>query len=89
MSNPDRQRFLTSDLVLQVSPHVDYARWDEDKYDAFLTELCSNRDYQREAILTALRYLLVGNMPTYAHWHTRTSTTAMLCASALVHWKEC
>lgn len=58
--NPDRQRFLTSDLILQVAPHVDLARWDEDRYDAFLDELCGDRHYQRAAILTALRYLLGG-----------------------------
>lgn len=60
LPNPDRQRFLTSDLVLQVSSHVDLAKWDEDRYDAFLTVLCGTRTYQREAISLALRYLLGG-----------------------------
>jgi type III restriction enzyme len=60
LSNSDRQRFLTSDLVLQVSSHVDPAHWDEDRYEAFLTALCGTRTYQREAISLALRYLLGG-----------------------------
>jgi type III restriction enzyme len=56
----DRQRFRNEDLLLQVSPAVDRARWDESRYEAFLDELCLDREYQKEAIRTTLRYLLGG-----------------------------
>ena len=56
----DKQQFFEADLVLQVSPHVDPTQWDEDRYDGFLAALCGERPYQREAITTALRYLLGG-----------------------------
>lgn len=58
--NADRQQFRNEDLLLKVSPSVDRARWDESRYDAFIDELCGSRDYQKEAIRTALRYLLGG-----------------------------
>jgi len=49
------------DLVLHPSTHVDPANWDESEYDAFVDELCRNREYQKEAIFATLRYLLSGN----------------------------
>ncbi len=58
--NPDRQRFRNEDLVLQVSPAVDRATWDESRYEAFIDELCGEREYQKDAIRTALRFLLSG-----------------------------
>jgi type III restriction enzyme len=60
MSPPkgDRQRFKNEDLVLKVSENVDPAVWNEAKYEPFLDELCGNREYQKEAIRTVLRYLL-------------------------------
>ncbi|HSQ20272.1 MAG TPA: DEAD/DEAH box helicase family protein, partial [Blastocatellia bacterium] len=58
--SPDRQRFRNEDLVLKVAPHVDRKKWDEDQYEAFLDALCADRPYQKDAILTALRYLLGG-----------------------------
>jgi type III restriction enzyme len=58
--NADRQQFRNDDLVLTVSPNVDRARWDESRYEAFIDELCGEREYQKEAIRTALRFLLGG-----------------------------
>jgi len=59
-ANPDRLRFRNEDLLLKVSPAVDRARWDESRYEAFIDELCEYREYQKEALRTALRYLLGG-----------------------------
>ncbi len=59
-ANADRQRFRNEDLVLKVSPNVDRARWDESRYEEFIDELCDDREYQKEAIRTALRFLLGG-----------------------------
>ncbi|EKD98820.1 MAG: type III restriction enzyme, res subunit, partial [uncultured bacterium] len=58
--SPDRQLFRNEDLILKVSPAVNRARWDEGRYEAFLDELCGGRDYQKDAIRTALRYWLGG-----------------------------
>lgn len=58
--DPNLQRFRNEDLVLQVSPAVDRNRWDESRYEMFLDELCGSREYQKEAIRTALRFLLGG-----------------------------
>jgi Arc/MetJ-type ribon-helix-helix transcriptional regulator len=57
---PDRQAFLNQDLVLQVSPSVDPARFDISRYEPFLDALCGAREYQKEAIRVTLRYLLGG-----------------------------
>ena len=48
------------DLVLKVSTHIDRNVWDEGKYDAFVDELCGDREYQKEAIFTTLRFLAGG-----------------------------
>lgn len=56
----DRQRFRNEDLVLKVSTSVDRAKWDESRYEAFLDALCQDREYQKEALRTALRFLLGG-----------------------------
>lgn len=58
--NSERQRFRNADLVLQVSPNVNRSTWDESRYEAFIDELCGDREYQKEALRTALRYLLGG-----------------------------
>lgn len=58
--NIDKQRFRNEDLVLNVSKAVNRSVWDEGLYTGFLEELCGSRDYQKEAIKTALRYLLSG-----------------------------
>jgi type III restriction enzyme len=59
-SDPNLQRFRNEDLVLRVSPAVDRTRWDESRYEQFIDELCGDREYQKEAIRTALRFLLGG-----------------------------
>jgi type III restriction enzyme len=59
-ANSDRQSFRNEDLVLQVSPAVDRSIWDDSQYELFLDELCGSRNYQKEAIQTALRYMLGG-----------------------------
>ncbi len=59
-ANADRQRFRNEDLVLKVSPAVNRSRWDEGRYEAFLDGLCGTREYQKDAIRIALRYLLGG-----------------------------
>ena len=56
----DRLQFLNEDLSLRVSKTVDPAKWDERRYEAFLDGLCSGREYQKDAIKVALRYLLGG-----------------------------
>ena len=56
--NADRQSFRNEDLVLSVSASVSRSAWDESRYDEFLDSLCEDRPYQKEAILTTLRYLL-------------------------------
>lgn len=53
----DRQRFRNEDLVLNVSENIDPAVWDEAIYEAFVDELCENREYQKEAIRTVMRVL--------------------------------
>ena len=59
-ANADKQRFRNEELVLQISQAVNRATWDESRYEAFLDELCGDREYQKEAIRSALRYLLGG-----------------------------
>jgi len=49
-----------TDLVLSVGQRVDRALWDESRYDEFIDALCRGREYQREAMLVCLRYLLGG-----------------------------
>jgi len=58
--NADNQRFRNEDLLLKVSPSVNRAKWDESRYEGFIDELCGTREYQKDAIRTALRYLLSG-----------------------------
>jgi len=54
------KRFHNENLVLEISTSVDRRKWDENKYEAFLDELCESREYQKEAIRAASRYLLGG-----------------------------
>lgn len=56
----DRKLFRNEDLLLKVSPSVDPAKWDDRLYELYLDELCGTREYQKDAIRTALRYLLGG-----------------------------
>lgn len=50
-----------NELVLNVDSNVNPEVWDETKYYHFLDVLCKSRKYQKEAILTALRFLLSHN----------------------------
>jgi hypothetical protein len=45
------------DLVLKVSPNIDPAVWDEARYEAFVDELRGNREYQKDATRTVMRFL--------------------------------
>ena len=56
----DQQVFINQELVLKVSPSIDISKFNIDKYEPFIEGLCGNREYQKEAIRTALRYLLSG-----------------------------
>ncbi len=56
----DRRTFRNEDIVLKVSKNIDPAIWNEGRYESFLDELCEHREYQKEAIRVALRYLLGG-----------------------------
>jgi type III restriction enzyme len=66
-ANSDRQRFRNEELVLQVTTAVDPGRWQENRYEAFIDELCGYREYQKEAIRTTLRYLLAGEYHNLRH----------------------
>src|ERR1700749_1346809 len=54
----DRQQFRNEELTLKVGPVDLSSGWDEGRYEAFIDELCGNREYQKEAVRAALRYLL-------------------------------
>ncbi|NUM47345.1 MAG: hypothetical protein HUU38_21810, partial [Anaerolineales bacterium] len=56
----DQQTFRNQELVLRISPSVDPARFNIDRYEPFLDALCERREYQKEAIRETLRYLLGG-----------------------------
>src|SRR5438132_989524 len=60
MKHGDHRTFRNEDLVLRVTTNIDPKVWDESRYEPFLDELCQDREYQKEAIRTALRYLLGG-----------------------------
>lgn len=63
MVGPDRERFRNEDLILKVSPAVARSQWNEDRYEPFLDELCGDREYQKAAIRTVLRYVNAGTYP--------------------------
>ena len=56
----DKRTFKNADLTLQVTTNIDPKTWDESKYESFLDELCGHREYQKDAIRVALRFLLSG-----------------------------
>jgi type III restriction enzyme len=56
----DISRFKNADLVLKVNSNIDPAVFDITRYEAFLEALCSEREYQRQAILTVCSYLFGG-----------------------------
>lgn len=59
----DKRKFRNEDLILKVTHDIDQKVWDESKYEAFIDELCGYREYQKDAIRTALRFLLGGRYP--------------------------
>jgi type III restriction enzyme len=56
----DRQTFKNEDLVLKVSTNIDPAVWNEAGYEAFVDELGGNREYQKDAFRTVMRFLAGG-----------------------------
>lgn len=56
----DKRTFKNEDLVLRVTKDIDPKRWDESKYEEFLDELCGHREFQKDAIRTALRFIAGG-----------------------------
>ena len=60
MNNDTSIRIKEQDLVLNVGTNVDKSIWDETIYYKFVDELSGNRDYQKEAIFTALRFMCSG-----------------------------
>jgi type III restriction enzyme len=52
------KKFNTRDLVLRVDTGYDVNQYPLDDWAYFLDVLCGNRDYQREAILTAIHYFI-------------------------------
>lgn len=51
--------FNTQDLVLKVNhKNYDPLKYSLDEWERFLDVLCTNRDYQKEAIKTAIHYLI-------------------------------
>ena len=79
----DKIAIKNQDLVLRVSHDVNPSVWDEDKYFQFVNRLCGGREYQKEAIWTALRYLLGGqyeNLAGLAHENWRSGNNDALAA---------
>lgn len=60
MNQKGKEVYKVNDLVLSVRHDCDRRKWDEDRYEAFLEILCGGRYYQKEAIQTALNYILSG-----------------------------
>ena len=56
----DQQKFKNEELVLKVSSSYDRSIFKLDKYEQFISALCGAREYQKEAIRTALIYLAGG-----------------------------
>jgi len=54
----DQLRLLNQDLVLQVKQNIDPSVFDLNKYEGFVDAFCGDREYQKDAIRTSLRYLL-------------------------------
>lgn len=56
----NKEKYKNQDLVLRVDPNVDPSVLDLNKYDQFLDTLCVGREYQKEAISEAVKFLLGG-----------------------------
>jgi type III restriction enzyme len=88
----DKKVFNTQDLVLKVNTkHYDPLKYPIDDWERFLDVLCSNREYQKDAIKTAVHYLAADKYQTiedlvrenYArneHLQERYRTEAEYCA---------
>ena len=79
------KRFHNEDLVLEVSTAVDRRRWDEDKYEEFIDELSDIREYQKNAIRTALRYLLGNEYQNLRDLARKTSSIMMFYMINMAH----
>ncbi|GGO36791.1 DEAD/DEAH box helicase family protein [Deinococcus humi] len=53
----DHRKYEIQDLVLNVSKNIDPSKYDYTLYEKFIEELCSDREYQKEAIRIAMRYI--------------------------------
>ena len=53
-------QFNQKDLVLKINKHYDSSKIDLSKWESFLDTLCSDREYQKEAIKNGVIYLASG-----------------------------
>ncbi len=56
----NKETYKNQDLVLRVDPNVDPLILDLNKYEPFLDTLCVGREYQKDAISEAVKFLLGG-----------------------------
>ncbi len=56
----EKKKYDTKDLVLNVKKHYNKSKLELDYYDRFLEVLCGNREYQKEAIQSAIIYIASG-----------------------------
>jgi len=56
----NKETYKNQDLVLRVDSNIDPSVLDLNKYDQFLDTLCVGREYQKEAISEAVKFLLGG-----------------------------
>lgn len=50
--------YNVEDLVLKVSKYYDQEKYELEKWEPFVDALCRDREYQKEAIFTAIKYML-------------------------------
>ena len=75
---PEVLTYKNADLVLRVGTNINRELWDESRYEGFIEGICGGREYQRQAILTTLRYLLGGqyeSLRAVAHENYDTNST--------------
>ncbi len=56
----DKETYRNQDLVLQVDANIDPTILDLNTYETFLDTLCVGREYQKDAIREAVKFLLGG-----------------------------
>lgn len=56
----DQKQIINHDLILQISKNVDPIKLDLNQFEPFIDVLCGDREYQKEAIRSILRYFLGG-----------------------------